>query len=111
LTAEDAELMRRHLGNVDGNLDRVNLERAFADSGLAIESLRVISTDWREYVEERTHPVSRAHLRLARLRRQRDDIVADHGQDIYDHIEANLHWEVFQFLGELEPRVYLLRAA
>ena len=111
LTADDAEIMQRHLGNVDGNLDRAALEAAFARSGLAVESLDVIGTEWREYAEERTHPVSRALLRLARLRRQHDEIVHEHGQDIYEHIEANLHWEVFQFLGKLEPLVYVLRAA
>ena len=30
------------------------------------------------------------------------------GSDIYDHVEANLHWEVFQFLGKLAPVVYVL---
>lgn len=110
LTAEDAELMRRHLGNIHGNLDREALERTFEQSGLATESVRPIGTEWREYSEERTQPASRALLRLARLRRQRDDIIAVHGQDIFDHVEANLHWEVFQFLGKLDPIVYILRA-
>jgi hypothetical protein len=64
--------------------------------------------EWREHAEERTQPVSRALLRLSRLRRQRDELVAEHGQDIYDHIETNLHWEVFQFLGKLQPVVYVL---
>ena len=76
-----------------------------------MESVDVIGTEWREFAEERTQPVSRALLRLGRLRRQRNDIVREHGQDIYEHIEANLHWEVFQFLGKLEPLVYILRAA
>jgi SAM-dependent methyltransferase len=111
LTADDAAVMRRHLGNVEGNLDRAALEEAFAKSGFAVESVDVIGTEWREYAEERTQPVSRALLRLARLRRQRDDVVHEHGQDIYEHIEANLHWELFQFLGKLEPLVYVLRAA
>jgi SAM-dependent methyltransferase len=110
LTADDADLMRRHLGNVDGNLDRAALEAAFARSGYAVESVHVIGTEWREYAEERTQPVSRALLRLARLRRQRNDIVREHGLDIYEHIEANLHWELFQFIGKLEPLVYVLRA-
>jgi SAM-dependent methyltransferase len=110
LTAHDAEVMRRHLGNVDGNLDRAALEIAFDRSGFAVESVHVIGTEWREYAEERTQPVSRALLRLARLRRQRDDIVHEHGRDIYEHIEANLHWELFQFLGKLEPLVYVLHA-
>lgn len=108
LTADDAEVIRRHLGNVEGNLDRAVLEGAFARSGLAVESVEVVGTEWREYAEERTHPVSRALLRLARLRRQRDDVVHEHGRDIYEHIEANLHWELFQFLGKLEPLVYVL---
>ena len=111
LTADDADLMRRHLGNVDGNLDRAALEAAYARSGYAVESVQVIGTGWGEYAEERTQPVSRALLRLARLRRQRNDIVREHGQDIYEHIEANLHWELFQFIGKLEPLVYVLRAA
>jgi hypothetical protein len=34
----------------------------------------------------------------------------DVGANIYDHIEANLHWDVFQFLGKLLPVVYVLRA-
>jgi SAM-dependent methyltransferase len=108
LTAEDRDMMRRHLGNVDDNLDRAGLEATFERAGLLVESVRPIGTEWREYAEERTQPVSRALLRLARLRRQRDDIIADHGQDIFEHIEANLHWEVLQFLGKLEPIVYVL---
>jgi hypothetical protein len=50
-------------------------------------------------------------LRLSRLRRQRESITANHGEDIYRHIEANLHWEVFLLLGKLRPIVYLLRPA
>lgn len=111
LTAEDVAIMGHHLGNVDGNLDRVALEAGFDRSGFAVESVDVIGTEWREYAEERMQPVSRALLRLARLRRQREDIVHEHGQDIYEHIEANLHWEVFQFLGKLEPVVYVLSVA
>lgn len=53
--------------------------------------------------------MSRALLRLSRLRRQRDALVERFGQDIYDHVEANLHWEAFQFLGKLLPTVYILK--
>jgi len=61
------------------------------------------------YAEERTQPASQALLRLARLRRQQDSVVARHGQDIYDHVQANLYWEVYQFLGKLLPTVFVLR--
>jgi cyclopropane fatty-acyl-phospholipid synthase-like methyltransferase len=109
LTSDDRELLGQHLGNVSVNLDRFALERAFEQSGLVTEAVHVIGTEWIEYAEERTRPASRALLRLARLRRQRAGIIASHGEDIHDHVEANLHWEIFQFLGKLEPRIYVLR--
>jgi hypothetical protein len=75
---------------------------------LAIEDKEVIGAEWREYAEEPTRPTSNALLRLARLRRQREAVVGEHGEDSYRHVEANLHWDAFQFLGKLEPVVYLL---
>ena len=109
LTTEDAELLNRHLGTVPANLVEANIEGAFASAGLAIERKDAIGTEWREHVEERSGVVSRALIRLSRLRRQRDALVQRFGQDIYDHVEANLHWEIFQFLGKLLPTVYILR--
>lgn len=80
----------------------------FADTGLLVESCEAIGTEWREYAEERTQPVSSRLLQLARLRRRRDELIAVHGDATYAHVEANLHWEVFQFLGKLLPIVYVL---
>jgi hypothetical protein len=102
-------MLRRHLGNVHRNLDAAYLEAAFGRAGLVVEEKHLIGTEWREYAEERSQPVSRSLLRLARLRRRRDELVREHGQDIYHHVEANLHWELFQFLGKLVPVVYVLR--
>lgn len=110
LAPAEAAMLGNHLGNVAGNLAEDTIEAAFADAGLAVEDKDVIGTEWREYLEERGRGCSVALLRLARLRRQRETIVADHGYDIYRHVEANLHWEVFQALGKLRPIVYLLRA-
>jgi SAM-dependent methyltransferase len=109
LTAQEADMMNRHLGNVPANLVEANVEAAFAKAGFAIERKDVIGSEWREHVEERTGAVSRALLRLSRLRRQKDALAQRFGQDIYDHVEANLHWEAFQFLGKLLPTVYILR--
>jgi ubiquinone/menaquinone biosynthesis C-methylase UbiE len=109
LTAQEADMLNRHLGNVPANLVEANVEAAFARAGFAIAQKNAIGTEWREYVEERRGTVSRALLRLSRLRRQRDELVQRFGQDIYDHVEANLHWETFQFLGKLLPTVYILK--
>jgi SAM-dependent methyltransferase len=105
----EATMLTHHLGNVEPNLVESNIEAAFDSAGLTIEDKDVIGTEWREYAEERTQPVSRALLHLARLRRQRDSVIASHGEDIYRHVEANLHWEALQLLGKLRSIVYLLQ--
>lgn len=111
LDGADLAMMRRHLGWLDDNMRRPNMEAAFEGAGFVIDRVEEIRTEWREYLEERRQPTSKALLRLARLRRQRDDIVSWRGQEIYDHIEANLHHEVFLFLGKLEPVIHVLRRA
>lgn len=109
LDGHDLEMMRRHLGWLEDNVRRENMEAAFTLAGLIIEHVEEIGTEWREYAEERTQPTSKSLLRLARLRRQRDEIIEWRGQQIYDHLEANLHYEVFLFLGKLEPVIHILR--
>jgi SAM-dependent methyltransferase len=105
----EADMLRRHIGNVWENLDETNLLHAFAAAGLELELREELGTEWREHSEERSQPVSKSLLHLARLRRQRDAVIAAHGEDIYQHIEANLHWELFQFLGKLLQVVYVVQ--
>lgn len=105
----DAALQSQNLAAVPENLDGRNVEGSFERAGLTVVVKEVVGTEWREHAEERTQPVSRALLRLARLRRERDRFVAAAGEDIVGHVESNLHWEVWQFLGKLLPTVYVLR--
>lgn len=109
LAPQELAMLERHLGNVSSNLVERNVEEAFDSAGLAIERKDAIGTEYKEHTEERTQPGSRTLLRIARLRRLRRSLIESHGEDIYSHVEANLHWEVFQFLGKLQPAVYVLR--
>jgi hypothetical protein len=104
----EAVMLRRHLSTIYANLDEQRMEKAFADAGLVVVRKEVIGTEWREHAEERNRPASQALLRLARLRRLRGEIIDRAGIDIYEHIEANLHWLVWQFLGKLQPTLYEL---
>jgi hypothetical protein len=108
---EADSLLGQSLAVVPANLVEENVEAAFHRAGLAVVVKDVIGTEWREYAEERTQRVSRDLLRLARLRRQRDRIVEQAGEDIYRHIESTLHWQVYQFLGKLLPAIYVLDKA
>lgn len=109
LEPKEAALLAQNLAVVPANLVEEKVEAAFSRAGLAVARKEAIGTEWREHAEERTRPASRDLLRLARLRRRRDRIVQDAGEEIYGHIESNLHWLVYQFLGKLRPTIYVLR--
>ncbi|WP_248579606.1 class I SAM-dependent methyltransferase [Nocardioides sp. InS609-2] len=108
LTDADRELLTHHRGVVTANLDPARLMAAYAAAGLLLEETIEIGTRWREYAEERTRPVSRKLLQLARLRRQRAQLTTTYGADALAHVEANLHWELWQFLGLTLPVVHVL---
>lgn len=96
-------------GNVQANLDEDVVEAAFQRAGLVVDRKEVIGTEWREYEEERTSPVSRNLLRLARLRRRRKEIVEEYGQELYELAQASLQWTAYQLLGKLRPTMYVLK--
>lgn len=99
------------VGNAPDNLDRARVEAAFEDAGLHVERVEEISTEFREYDEERTRPVSESLLRLARLRRRRDEVVERFGRDKYELWQASLQWLAYLLLGKLEPVAYVLRSS
>jgi SAM-dependent methyltransferase len=105
----EAAALNQPLGTVPENLDRARVEEAFERAGFLIERLEEIRTEFREYDEERTQPVSESLLRLARLRRRREEVIERFGQDRYDLWEASLHWLAYLLLGKLEPVAYVLR--
>lgn len=107
----EAERINGPLGNVAESMSRERVEGAFARAGLAVAEAREVGTEWREYEEETTRPVSDELLKLARLRRRRAQIVAGYGQETYDTAEASLHWLPYQLLGKLNPLIYVLRHA
>ena len=111
LSDTDLELLAHHRGVVSANLDPARLMGAYAAAGLVLERTVEIGTRWREFAEERTRPVSRKLLQLARLRRQHAELETLYGADSLAHVEANLHWELWQFLGLTLPVVHVVRRA
>jgi SAM-dependent methyltransferase len=111
LAPHEAAMIIEPLGNVARNFDEKVVEAAFDAGGLVVERKDVIGTEWREYEEERDRPISRDLLRLARLRRNRGQIVDEYGEELYELSEASLHWLAFQLLGKFRPTLYVLRRA
>jgi hypothetical protein len=67
-----------------------------------------VGTEWREYEEERTKPASEELLQLARLRRNRQALMAEFGVRMYQVAEASAHWLPYILLGKLLPVMYVL---
>jgi ubiquinone/menaquinone biosynthesis C-methylase UbiE len=109
LEPREAAMINGPLGNIPKNLDESYVEAAFQAAGLAVERKDVIGTEWREHEEERTRPASRDLLRLARLRRRRQEIVEQYGQELYDLAQASLSWLPYLLLGKLQPTMYILK--
>jgi cyclopropane fatty-acyl-phospholipid synthase-like methyltransferase len=109
LHSQEAARINEPLGNVARNFDEQVVEAAFEQAGLVIDQKDVIGTEWREYEEERERPVSQSLLRLARLRRSRDEFVEQYGRERYELAEASLHWLAYQLLGKLRPTLYILK--
>lgn len=107
---DPGETRRLHepLGVFTANLIEADLESGFAHHGLTMTGKHVIGTLWREHVEEQDHDVSRDLLRLARLRRSKQQVEAKYGEQTYRLFEASTQWQLSQFLGRLIPVVYIL---
>ncbi|MGN6798475.1 MAG: class I SAM-dependent methyltransferase [Gaiellaceae bacterium] len=109
LEPREAIALNQPVGNVLQNLDRAWVEEAFDRASFRVERVEEIGTQFREYDEERTQPVSKNLLRLARLRRRREEVIRRFGNDKYEMWEASLQWLAYLLIGKLEPVAYVLR--
>lgn len=109
--AERARLVAG-LAVVPERLDPDGLEAAAAGTGFTIERMDVVGSQWREAWEEAdgTGRTGRQLLHAARLIRAEGELVETLGPSLYKLELANALWGVYQMIGKLEPRVYVLRA-
>ncbi len=84
-------------------------KRALA-AGFVIESTDVVGSEWREAWEEDGDGLtSRQLLYAARLIRRSEQLRAELGEADYRVELANALWGVYQMIGKLEPRIFVLR--
>lgn len=110
LEAREAAELYEALATVADRMDPRGFEEATRSAGFAVESCEVVGSQWREaWEEDGSHRTSRQLLHAARLLRARDDLVEELGEVTYRIELANALWGVYQMIGKLEPRVYVLR--
>jgi len=90
-------------------LDRGRIEAASAAAGLHETEKVVLGGEWREAMIEtgKWDPAGESLLRLSRLRRREDELVAEHGRAAVDAYIGGQLWGIYQLIGKLEPTVYV----
>ena len=92
------------------NMSHDHFETVAQRVGFQILEKDLISSEWREYWEESgEHKTAKQLLRLARLRRGRDEYIAKVGRTVYEVELADCYWGVYQMLGKLCPMSYVLK--
>jgi SAM-dependent methyltransferase len=104
----EAERLYAPLAIVPDNTSRGRLESAFAEAGFVIARREDIGSELIEFYEERDGRASRELMRIARMRRRRDELIKQWGEEVYDAVEAVYHWVVYGLIGKLSSSYYVL---
>jgi cyclopropane fatty-acyl-phospholipid synthase-like methyltransferase len=92
------------------NMSQIYFEEAAEAAGLGITQKDEIGSEWRErWLEEGDADIPASLLRVARMRRQKHELIREFGEERYNAVYGSDLWGVYQLLGKLCPTVYLLR--
>ncbi len=109
LTPAETEQLCLPLASKPENMTPAYFAQAFAAAGFSLVEADVLSSEWREYGEEAgPQTTSKQLLRIARMRRNRERLIAEYGEKEYVSELANCQWGVYQMLGKLSPTIYTL---
>lgn len=107
-SGDDADWLVEQRGMVRAGLDPATHDRAVADSGLLVVDSIDLGSEWDERAEVESGQVSRAMLRVARMRRDPDRWRAEFGAPAFDAMLATSMWQVHRLLGDLPGRLDVL---
>jgi SAM-dependent methyltransferase len=110
LTPAEADRLWPVLGIHAASVDPARFEAAIAAGGLIVDQRIELQGEWRERSEEDqiAYRSSRQLLHASRLLRNRPHFEAEFGTAACDAMLANSLWGVYQMIGKLNPRVYVL---
>jgi cyclopropane fatty-acyl-phospholipid synthase-like methyltransferase len=108
LEPQEAEMLCADVATFVERLSVAGFEKAVADSGFRVESLDLIGSEWAEESQESGRAPNYL-LQVARLRRAKDRLIDELGEVAYRVMYGNALWSIYQLLGKLESRVYVLR--
>ena len=109
LSEGDASRLWPSLAAAARNADPAYFEACAADAGWRIERVEHVRSEWREFAEETgLGKTSRQLLHAARLLRDPERYVEAMGRGEYAAELGDALWGVYQMIGKLSGRVYVL---
>ncbi len=106
----EAERLYGPLGVCADNLSQGHFEAAFLDSGFQVVEHERIDGEWREWGEEEgDRRTSTQMLRIARMLRNRDSLIAKVGRKDYEIELADCYWGVYHMIGKMSGAIYILQ--
>jgi ubiquinone/menaquinone biosynthesis C-methylase UbiE len=95
------------LGLIGEYMSAESFERAALQAKLRTIEVERIGSEWRElWLEGGDLDLLDDLLRVARMQRTRDQLIARYGRGRFEAIYASSLWGIYQMLGKLSPAVY-----
>lgn len=106
---KEAAFIYDTMGIVPQNQSGAFFENTVQSVGFAIAEKDAVASEWREFWEEDgSRKTSEQLLRVARMRRNRDELIPLLTETHYNVEIADCLWGVYQMIGKLCPTVYIL---
>ena len=108
LEPQEAQMLCMDVATFPERMSVRGFEAAVDASGFKVESLELVGSEWSEASQE-AGTAPNYLLQVSRLRRAKKQLVDELGEAIYRVMYGNALWSIYQMLGKLESRVYVLR--
>jgi SAM-dependent methyltransferase len=108
LEPQEAQMLCADVATHPERMSVGGFEAAVDASAFGIESLDPVGSEWAEASQE-AGTAPNYLLQVSRLRRAKKRLVEELGEVPYRVMYGNALWSIYQMLGKLESRVYVLR--
>lgn len=110
LSTAEAERLCAQMSFVAANLTgRSRIEGLLTTVGFHIERQEELSGELAEHYQALDGRCAEDLVRISRLQRCRDDFIARFGADCYETVLGMCSWQVYQLLGKISYKAYILR--
>ena len=108
LEPKEQEMLCSDLATFPERLAVDGFEAAVEASDFSVESVDLVGSEWVEASQE-AGTAPNYMLQVSRLRRAKERLIDEVGEVAYRVMYGNALWSIYQMLGKLESRVYVLR--